>query len=327
MTDYWADNLRLASIHGVEVDVSSRRISGGHAFGRHMYQGRAGQDTEPTGAQPLALALTIELDRAVDESNYPSRYMALLDVLQDTELGGRIDYIDPIFGPLPMQVVNWTATEQAGRRNGAVIELSIEQRVTDTLVLSAPLSAPRGGAGATAMARQVDLRMPSRGVYDDHIAIAFATSGYPLTGDEIDLPVGAVFAGIAQTTIARFETSLATVDIVRGEVAKFRARCAAMEATPQLQHPEAVEDRLRLIALADFVSQAGYEAIAKLGIEATYQPSGSVQTAHAIAGRVYGDPMRWLDVVASNGAIRNPLRITTTSGPLRVFVPRGRSAA
>jgi prophage DNA circulation protein len=100
-----------------------------------------------------------------------------------------------------------------------------------------------------------------------------------------------------------------------------------MLSLPEMQAAEAWDVRRSLVVLADAIEQTALEVLAKGGAQATCAPPAGGTTAHAIAAKIYGDASRWQDVVSVNGQIRNPLRIgSTTSGPLRVFVPPSRTA-
>jgi len=325
VADYWQENLREAAIEGLEFPVEGRSVSGGHEFGRHRYQGRPGQDTEPTGRAPLVIGLEIPLFADVDPGHYPILYTQLLAILTDDTIGGRVTYVDPVFGELPAQIVTFSVDESAGRRNGAIVKVTLEERSTDALNLTAPIVVARPGSRATAEGRRLDAALPSAGVFDEHLFSAFARGGYPLTGPELALPVGGVIAGLAAQTIGAFESAAMTVDYVRAQVDAMRARCDALLSLPQLAAAEAWEVRRSIVALCDAVERAGLDAVSRYGVEGSITLSASSTTAQSIAARVYGDPTRWPDVVAANGSIRNPLRIGR--GEVRVFHPRRGSSA
>lgn len=327
MADYWA-SLRSSAIDGIEFDPKSRAVSGGHEFGRHRYQGRRGQDTEPTGGLPLTITLVIELFNTPSEpDNYPIKYNNLVNVLTDAETGGQVEYVDHLFGVLPMQVSTFSLDEAAERRNGGVITVTLEERSTDSLDLTVPIIVSRPGPRAIAAGRDIDQSLPAAGVFDEHTVAAFTSSGYPLSGLEFDYPPGELLARFAGDTVAGLTQVSASVDSVRGAADRARARVDAMLALPEIQTAEAWDTRRTLVLLSDSIEQCALEALARNGVESTIDAPPTGTTAHAIAKAVYGDPSRWLDVAASDGQIRNPLRIgSTTSGPLRVFVPKSRGA-
>ena len=119
--------------------------------------------------------------------------------------------------------------------------MSLEERSTDALNLTAPIVVARPGSRATAEGRRLDAALPSAGVFDEHLFSAFARGGYPLTGPELALPVGGVIAGLAAQTIGAFESAAMTVDYVRAQVDAMRARCDALLSLPQLAAAEAWE--------------------------------------------------------------------------------------
>ncbi len=327
MADFW-EGLSLAAINGVEFDIKGRVIQGGHAFGRHHYQGRRGQDTEPTGGSPLVITIVIELFQTpAQPENYPLKYNAIANVITDVGIGGQVEYIDPLFGLLAMQVSTFTLDEQAERRNGGVITITMEERSTDALDLTVPVVGARPGPRAIATGRELDAALPSAGVFDEHMISAFSTSGYPLSGAEAAYPLGSVMQNCARDSVTRMTNTAATIDYATGEVERFRARIDAMLSLPEMLVAEAWDARRALVVLADAIEQTALEVLAKGGAQATCAPPAGGTTAHAIAAKLYGDASRWQDVVSVNGQIRNPLRIgSTTSGPLRVFVPPSRTA-
>ncbi len=322
MSDVWS-GLRLAAIEGVEFDPASRNVQGGHEFGRHRYQGRGGQDTEPTGRSPLVISLVIELFASVDPSHYPLKYNELANVFTDDELGGQVEYIDPVFGVLPMQISTFTLDENANRRDGGVITVVLEERSTEALDLTVPIVGSRPGPRAVAAGRDLDQSLPSAGVFDETLVRAFSSSGYPLSGAEYDYPLGSVMENVARAGVDRLTLGAVSVDFARGEVDTFRARIDALLSAPELQAAEAWEQRRTLVVLADALEQTAFEAVAKNGTESTFTPSPAGTTAQAVAVQVYGDARRWPDVVAADSRTRNPLRMgSTTPGAVRVFTPR-----
>lgn len=321
------DDLREASIDGVEFPVSARRILGGHDVGRSRPVGYAGQRTEPLGALPITVSIDVPLYASVDPSHYPGVYLALVEVLRDNERGGAVRYVDPVLGPMSAQVVSWSIDEEAKLRDGATISITLEERTDDGIDLSTRSQIVERSSAATAasLAIELDVGLADLGVLDTDVSAAFARAGYPLSGSELSADDGALLAGVVDGYIETLSEAEATIDVVRGVVDEARARVESLLSIPSVMAAEAWGTRRSLVLLYDTIAETGREVIGRFGIEVERTVDGSERTAHEIAEESLGDSSRWGEIVAANSTIRNPLRIGVGES-LAVYVrPGGRT--
>lgn len=163
MADFWEQTLLEASLGYVEFPVADRSVKTGRNFARNIYSYRDGQGVEDTGRKVYQFSLTVPLFRAVDEAHYPDTYLRLVAIIEDPELRGEVEYVDPEFGALRVKILDYDWRTVAERRDGGVLtiqleELGFEQSLLDDL--SAP---PASATRAEALAVDVDMQAAELG--------------------------------------------------------------------------------------------------------------------------------------------------------------------
>lgn len=126
-TDYDADNLLEASLNYVEFPIGERSVRTGRNFARYTYPYRSGQGVEDLGRKVYIFALTIPLFRGVSEEHYPDTYQRLIAIVEDDELRGEVEYVDPEFGPVQVKITDCDWQTVAGKRNGGVLTITLEE--------------------------------------------------------------------------------------------------------------------------------------------------------------------------------------------------------
>jgi prophage DNA circulation protein len=157
MPDFFEQTILEASLAYVEFPVSDRKVATGRRVSRTEYPYRDGQGVEELGRKPYVFNLTVPLFRGLDVSYYPDTYQLLLAVIEDPEQRGSVEYVDPEFGPVQVQILDYDVTTSGERRDGVMLSLVLEERGLDQSLLS-NLTKPElaGAARASLFATQVD---------------------------------------------------------------------------------------------------------------------------------------------------------------------------
>lgn len=147
MPQYWEQNLLSATLGYVELPIGDRQVKLGRNFARNVFPYRNGQGVEDLGRKVYLFTLTVPLFRGMDPEHYPDTYLRLLAIIEDDELRGEVEYVDPEFGPLDVKIVDYDWHTVAERRDGGVLTITLEERGFDTSVLDSinlpTLSGPR----------------------------------------------------------------------------------------------------------------------------------------------------------------------------------------
>jgi prophage DNA circulation protein len=164
MADYWSETTLTASLGYVEFPIADRQVSIGRNFARNVYPYRRGQGVEDLGRKVYAFNLTVPLFRGVDESHYPDTYLRLLSIIEDDDLRGEVEYVDPEFGPLDVKIVDYSWRTEAGRRQGGVLTIQLEERgFEQSLLESLSHFAQSGPTRAAQHAQDVDFDAAATG--------------------------------------------------------------------------------------------------------------------------------------------------------------------
>lgn len=157
MADYFELNILEASLNYVEFPVSDRKLGVGRRFVRTDYAYRDGQGGEELGLKAQTFSLTLPLFRGLDESYYPDTYIKLIAIIEDPDLRGNVEYIDPEFGPIQVQILDYDIIATGKDRDGVMLTLSLEEVGFDQSLLS-HLTQPilAGASRASLLASQVD---------------------------------------------------------------------------------------------------------------------------------------------------------------------------
>lgn len=185
MADYWQQNLLQASLDGVEFPVAERQVMTGRHFARYQYAFRDGQGVEDLGRKTYEFNLTIPLFRGVNVGHYPDTFNRLVAIVEDVELRGEVEYVDPEYGPFDVKIVDYSWSTDPARRDGGMLTLKLEERGFDqSLLQNLTSSSLSGRSRADALARTVDFELGTLpDVTQEDLAVAFDTtdSGRPFS--------------------------------------------------------------------------------------------------------------------------------------------------
>jgi prophage DNA circulation protein len=162
MAGFWEQSLLTASLGYVEFPVGDRQVSTGRTFARYAYPYRDGQGVEDLGRKIYQFSLTVPLFRGVSPAHYPDTYDRLIAIVENDDLRGEVEYVDPEFGPLQVKIVDYNWRTVAERRDGGVLTLALEERGFEQSLLQ-NLSSPElaGRARAAQLAQDVDFGLAS----------------------------------------------------------------------------------------------------------------------------------------------------------------------
>ncbi len=220
MADVWEKLLVPASLDGIAFPIQRRGIEGGWDYARALYQNVEAQDLEVLGRRARRFELVVELFADIDESHYPGLYKQLHAMLVDTGKSGIVEYIDPVWGPLPIGIMDWRIEEEATKRDGATFILRVEERTVEKVQIAAPAFVdPRGLARN--LASELDDTLAGIGL--PALSAAMADIGFPLTPDEA--------AGFPELMLTLVDNAFASMDDVSNgledvayEVDRYRSR-------------------------------------------------------------------------------------------------------
>jgi prophage DNA circulation protein len=193
MATWWSDNLLEASLNYVEFPVAARAVKTGRNFARYTYPYRDGQGVEDLGRKVYVFSLTVPLFRGMGDGIYPDKYEQLIAIIEDADLRGEVEYIDPEFGPIQVKLVDYDWQTVAEKQDGGVLTLTLEEVGFEQSLLS-------------------DLNRPNLGG---------ATRGVQLAG-EIDADIAATGEGVTFSLTDAwntFERALETGALAADEVA------------------------------------------------------------------------------------------------------------
>lgn len=157
MADWWESNLVESMLGYVVVPVASRKLGVGRRLSRTEYPYRDGQGVEDLGRKAQTFTVMMPLFRGVDPDYYPDTYRRLLSLMEDPDQRGSMEWVDPEFGPIPVQIIDMDIDAQGERRDGVMLTLVLEERGLDQSLLS-NLSQPKlaGASRASLFATLVD---------------------------------------------------------------------------------------------------------------------------------------------------------------------------
>jgi prophage DNA circulation protein len=165
MPNYWEQSLLTASLNYVEFPVAERSVSTGRNFARYVYPYRDGQGVEDLGRKVYQFSLTVPLFRGVSPEHYPDTYDRLIAIIEDDDLRGEVEYVDPEHGPINVKIIDYGWRTVAERRDGGVLTIQLEERGFAQSLLQ-NLSSPElaGRARASQLAQDVDFGMAALGL-------------------------------------------------------------------------------------------------------------------------------------------------------------------
>lgn len=305
------DELQEASLDGIEFPVSSRRLVGARAYGRHRYPYRDGQDGENTGREPYVIELECPLYDGVDWPTelWPATWDALRLLLEDTEASGHFEYVDPELGPLPVIVPDWTCELVADTRDGVLLRLTIEEAQLDEGTLVLRDSDAHGTSSR--LSESLDAAIGDAGLDDDDIATTFEAYGVGLTDqDPVTLGDGNVMSSLVGDFAGALEEGALAQDEIASRLDELRSRIDAVRSLPETQSPRhwsLLYSSERLIAsvtdLAEVARRTAPPVIDYLVRD--------LMSVYEIAAELYGTTARAEEILVRN-VVPDPL-----------FIPRG----
>lgn len=125
---FWTENMLGAELGGVAFEGASRRLENARDFSRYRYPYRTGQGVEDLGRKPAVFHLEIPLFRGVRESDYPKTTDDLLELVQNEDHKGELEYIDPEYGAFDVKIVSHDWVIGSDERDGGRLSLVLEER-------------------------------------------------------------------------------------------------------------------------------------------------------------------------------------------------------
>lgn len=296
--------LRGAELDSVPFPLASRRIRGAFDFARYRYVGRDGQQTTPTGRVPRTFELRIPMFDGMDPSWYPVGVENLLSVLTDSVAAGAVEYVDPFLGAIDVKIVSWEL-EQTGRdRNGARIQVVLEDNDTDTVeFITRQAADPRGEAEA--LSDDLDADLADAGVTEEDLDASFAGAGVPRTGAELDYSSETMIGQITDGFFDDLVSTSQTLEEAEQSAERFTRRMDAIVSLDVTQAPAGWPILAGARRLAGTVLRATQERLGESGVRyRTYVVPGDTSLAQ-IALQLYGDASRRDDLASSN-QLTNP---------------------
>jgi len=303
----WEEDLLPGSLDGIEFETLERRVRGGNDFAGARYQGVPGQDTEPTGIQPRVFELTVELFADIDPGHYPGKYLAAHDLVMDADKNGEVEYVDPVFGPIPVMIAEWGIAEHAERRDGAVFSFVLEERDPNPVQFVSPtFVSPKGLAQDHAAA--LDAELAAIGVTEQEVTDSFDDAGFPLGADE-----GASFPELFITLTDNFFATIEDAAILAADLAwevdRYRARVDRIiefDPVKEASGWEAFYSAMNLVATVTKVADiVGGDEDSNEPEVVTYVVPETM-SAEDISIQLYGTPDRAGSIIARN-PVANPL--------------------
>ena len=299
MPGIWDERLQQASLGGVEVPVKSRRIKGGRDGARKRLPYVGGQEVEDTGRLPRALSVTIELFADVDPDHYPARYEELVAFLQDDEGQAEGEWIDPVWGPMDVKVWTWEVDENAEARDGATIELEIEELgIEESANLTLTVLGANDRATVEDDADDFDDLIDELAITGGDVETAWAEDGVAKkTGETTSFLDG------VQSFTKALDAGVTRADKVAAQVQTQQARIQSVMNITKGRTSRGWRMRNKGHQLIATVTNIGEAATAREGRIITRTLTGSL-SIYDIARDVYGDVTRADEVLQRNPVLR-----------------------
>lgn len=305
MAGLWEELLAPASLGGVELPLSRRRVRGGRDFARKRLPYVSGQEVEDTGRQPRSLEVTAELFNDMDEDGlYPERYEELISVLQDDTDQSEVEWNDPVFGPIQVKVVSWDSEENAEERDGARVNISMEEvGFLDTVDLQFSLLTTSDRSRAETDGAEFDALIDELAITGGDIDAAWSDAGFAREpgettsfADQVSDLSGALDAG-AQ----RADQVQALVNVRQARVQAVLELSSARAANGW----ELIDLGSRLI---DSVAAIGEEVLQRQARIIQFTTVAPVTSIFELAAQLYADRSR-AEEIRQNNPVVAPLFI------------------
>lgn len=293
---YWEDNNNDPSLGGKQIPVvESRTLTGGRALARRRYPYRPGQDVEDMGREPYLISLSCPLFRDVGESHYPEAYEALRAVIDE---GGVVDYVDTELGPLRVTIVDFKWEEDANRRDGGVLSLTLEEVSSDSLVLSV-LVGDDARSTATLMGAAADDALIATLASEGDILALWSDNGVGLSAFEQELVEGALFEGMADGFFDALDESGQSLDELNEQVTRLERRVDLVLSLPEMVEAEQWTLTYSLTRMLDVARTAATRAAAGVTPDVEYVVPRTM-SVWEVSVALYGTEDRWQELLRSN---------------------------
>lgn len=300
----WDQILHTPKLGGVGIDLERRNVRGGRMFARHQYPYRDGQQVEDTGRAPFSFELSIPLHASIDSSDYPDKFEQLRSLVENDDIAGEVEYVDPIMGPIDVKIVHYEWEDSARVRDGCTLRVRLEEATTEAYLQIDTQSADPQSASENSAA-SADSGLADTGVTEDAVVSAWADAGVSLSGTELDFSAGQIFLSLH----ANFFTELSGASFDSGRIGRlvdtYRARLDAVAEMDEMRTAAAWSVRVACIQMADSMTQAAEAGLAALPPVITWTVPRRLSSME-IAVALYGDNTRREEVELRN-PVQNPL--------------------
>jgi len=293
----WDSYLQPASFDGVEFPLSSREISGGRAWAPRRYPNRPGQSGEDVGREPYMFELEIPLFHGVDPNHYPTLFEQLRAVFDDPQTTGEAEYVDPELGPLNAKVTQWRWITDAGRRDGGLLRVSIEEVTFDDQVLAVQTGDPQ--RDTESHAETLDSELDDFDLAEADLEEDFEENGVGLSEDEQDRQSGELWSTQVTRFVEEIEDGISDAEAVADRIDTIRTRIGLLGARSELQGPAGVHALHAAARLAESLGELGARAVidAPPLVEHRIETSLSV---YEVSSLLYGTPDRADEILQRN---------------------------
>lgn len=298
MSDYWEDELGEAQLQDVSFPLASRAFAGGYDGARIKRPYRDGQEIDRTGRKPLVFNLVIPLFRGVDTTHYPDVYLELLDVL--TADDPPLEYTDPILGTFQVEVESFAIDEDAEKREGATVKVTLEEVTSADFSAIVEVRSP--GRAAIAWAAELDTELAEAGVSDEVVRNAFDGAGAPV-GQQEALGSGSAFRDMASALAEGLTLGATVASEVERAVDTVRVRTMAVLGVAELATSGGFGARAAGYLMLESVAAQGERAIARSAPLIDRVLSGAVG-ARELSVELYGTGDRAGEIVRRNSSRR-----------------------
>ena len=296
MSGLWEELLGPATLGGVSLPVTRRRISGGRDVARKRFPYVGGQEVEDTGRQPRSISIEVALFNDMDEADlYPARYEELVGVLQDDTDQAEVLWEDPVWGPIDVKVLSWDAEESADERDGVRMTLEMEEVGTEESAQAFSLLTTSDRSTAETEAAEFDALIEELAVEDGDIEGAWEGSGFKKKPGE-----STSFLDGVRTFTRTLDAGLRRADDVQREVDTMQARISSVMNLTQvvdgLESWAMIDRGSRLLASVASIGDSAISSAVRI-VEITTTTRTSV---FDLALQLYDDPSRVDEIIEGN---------------------------
>lgn len=297
----WSETRQPTQIDGLEVPVSSRKLTGGRRVASRAYWGRDGAGSEDGGRTARRVELQIPLFNSLDPSHYPDLRDSLIDAFTRSDRGGQpIPYVDAEEGPFEVTLDGeWSWLEEPGKRDGGVLTVALKEDGLDNELFRIVFSDAEGAAREHALA--LDTGLEDVGIAEADAAQLFEGAGVKLSGEEADYAAGSFWTHQIDTFLVKLEDALPDADELGVLADSYRRRASALLESEALDDPgqDAAAMTHALVQWAAAMTDLAERQIAALPPIVEYT-TRKIIGPEIIALELYGDPERADEILRRN---------------------------